>query len=471
MFTEYTYQDWENTPDKSAILAPIIKAYKASDDFRVGLLANQYFASENPETSKKMLLRPTVVESKDANGKVTKKNRTTKIPGNRVYSNFFFRFVTQQNQYLLGNGVTLDDDTAKEQLGLAFDKTVEQIGEKALKHGVCWGYWNLDHLECIEAVADGMSGAVALVDERTSEPMVLVQFWQINTRRPLYIRVYEVQGISEYVADKGGIRMVQDVTPYKLKVEKDALGVINATGEGYGVLPVVPFWASEEKRSELTYAIKSKIDMYDRILSDFGDNLDRACDIYWVLNNFGGTMSEIAETIAAIEQLKAVANISDGTGSSSTVEPHTIDVPYAARKEALELLEKQLYQDYMALSMSELTGGSLTNVAIETAMTNLNLKADRYEWQAHSFVQKVLGLVGVETEKIRFKRQSIANRSEIVQDIAVMRQDIDQRTALMLNPYIEDQGEIDRIMNDTDAEKLTDMPMDKLDAAIRGDGQ
>ena len=86
-------------------------------------------------------------------------------------------------------------------------------------------------------------------------------------------------------------------------------------------------------------------------------------------------------------------------------------------------------------------------------------------------MQKVLGLVGVETEKIRFKRQSIANRSEIVQDIAVMRQDIDHRTALKLNPYIEDQSEIEQIMNDSDSEKLTDMPMNKLDAAIRGDGQ
>jgi hypothetical protein len=108
--------------------------------------------------------------------------------------------------------------------------------------------------------------------------------------------------------------------------------------------------------------------------------------------------------------------------------------------------------------MNELTGGSLTNVAIETAMLNLNLKADRFGWQVFQFVQKVLRLLGIETEEIRFKRQTMVNRSEIVADIAVMRADIDHQTALKLNPYVEDQSEIDRILKNMDAEAHTGAP-------------
>jgi hypothetical protein len=226
---------------------------------------------------------------------------------------------------------------------------------------------------------------------------------------------------------------------YVQHTSTDMLGTQIIGESNYNSLPVIPLWASEEKRSELTPAIKSKIDLYDRILSDFGDNLDRACDVYWVLNNFGGTMSDIAETLAAIEKLKAVANISDGTGSASTAEPHTIEVPYAARQAALEILQKQLYSDYMALSMDELTGGSLTNVAIRAAAANLHLKADRYEWQLRQFVQELLSLIGCPTEDIRFNRQTIANESEVVSDICKMRDDIDLRTALRLNPYIQEE--------------------------------
>ncbi len=460
MYTDVTYQDWEQTPEyeRPDVLLDIIKGYKSSDDFKQGLLANQYFRAENPEVAGKHLLRPTVFEYRDATGKTKKANRQEMIDGNRVFSSFFSRFVIQQNQYLLANGVTLDDEETKKRLGMGFDKALERLGEKALVHGVAWGFWNVDHLEVIEAVKDSLSGAVALVDERTSEPMVLVQFWQVNGQRPLYVRLFEMGGVVEYRKGEEKLEEIQGTRrAYIVNTITDALGTAEIGGSNYSRLPVIPLWASEERRSELTNAIKSKIDLYDRILSDFGDNLDRACDVYWVLNNFGGTTSDIADTLATIEKLKAVANISDGTGTSSTAEPHTIEVPYAARQAALEILQKQLYSDYMALSMEELTGGSLTNVAIETAMLNLNLKADRYEWQCFQFVQNVLRLLGIETEEIRFKRQQLVNRSETVADIGLMRDYIDQETALKLNPYI-DQEEIPEIMERLAAESMTAAP-------------
>ena len=462
MYTDYTYQDWlaASETDRIAMLEKIVRDYKASDDFRSGLTANEYFRTDNTEVRNKMLMQPRAVEYKDKNGRTRKKSQPVKIAGNRVRSGFFPRFVIQQNQFLLSNGVTLDNADLKKRLGFGFDKQLERAGEKALLHGVCWGFWNYDHLEIIEAVKDGLSGAVALLDEETSEPMVLVQFWQINSSRPLYLRVFSPDGVVKYRMGKEELEEIPDTRrPYVVRTQSDAYGPVEITGENYGGrLPVVPLWASEERRSELTPAIKSKIDLYDRIFSDFGDNLDRANDVYWVLNNFGGTIDDVAEMLEQINRVKAVANMTDGTGTSSTAELKTVDVPYAARQTALDILQKQLYSDFMALDMDALTGGSLTNVAIETATANLNLKADRYEWQVFRFVQGILALIGVETEEIKFKRQTIANRSEIVQDISVMRQDIDLETALKLNPYIEDQSEIDSIMKNKDAEAHSGAP-------------
>lgn len=461
MYTDYTYQDWlaASDADRIAMLEKIVRDYKASDDFKSGLTANEYFRTDNTEVREKMLMQPRAVEYKDKNGRTRKKSQPVKIAGNRVRSGFFPRFVIQQNQFLLSNGVTLDNADLKKRLGLGFDKQLERCGEKALLHGVCWGFWNYDHLEIIEAVKDGLSGAVALLDEETSEPMVLVQFWQINSNRPLYLRVFSPDGVVKYRMGKEGLEEIPDTRrPYVVRTQSDAYGPVEITGENYGGrLPVVPLWASEERRSELTPAIKSKIDLYDRIFSDFGDNLDRANDVYWVLNNFGGTIDDVAEMLEQINRVKAVANMTDGTGTSSTAELKTVDVPYAARQTALDILQKQLYSDFMALDMDALTGGSLTNVAIETATANLNLKADRYEWQVFRFVQGILALIGVETEQIKFKRQTIANRSEIVQDISVMRDYIDQETALKINPYI-DQEEIKDILDRLAAESMTAAP-------------
>lgn len=448
MYTDITYQDWQRTPEytRPDLIQTIIRGYKGSKDFSDALTANAYMRGENTEVAKKTVLRARKMEYKDAQGRKRIRSGTEDVIGNRIASSFFFRFVTQQNQFLLANGVTLEKEQDKEKLGRNFDEILQQLGEKALVQGVAWGFWNVDHLEVIEAAKDALSGAVALVDERTSEPMVLIQFWQLGPDRPMYVRLFSIDGVVEYASDKDKLIEIEATRrPYIVTTTTDALGTEVTGGYNYKRLPVRPLWANTERRSELTTAIKSKIDLYDRVLSDFGDNLDRANDVYWVLNNFGGTMDEVAELLEQINRVKAVANLSDGTGTGSTAEPRTIEVPYAARKEALDLLERALYQDYMALDMDALTGGSLTNVAIRAAAANLNLKADRYEWQARQFVREILELIGLPADVIRFDRQTISNESEMVNDISIMRDYIDDETALKLNPYIDDEQVADII--------------------------
>lgn len=469
MFTAITFQDWVKTPEweRPGLMEKIITQYKASPDFKLALDALAYFMGENPNVAKKTVLRARKITTTDASGRKRSRAGTEDVIGNRIGSSIFFRLVTQENQFLLGNGVTLDEDATKERLGLGFDEAMQQIGEKALLCGVSWGFWNVDHLEAIEAVSSPASGFVALLDEETSEPMVGVQFWQIDAKKPLHIRLFEVDGVTVYRKEKDALEIIRPKRAYNVTVARDAVGEMVTAQNNYAALPVIPLYGNTEKRSELTPAIKAKIDAYDNILSDFADNLDRANDVYWVLNNFGGTTEDIAEMLEEISRIKAVANLSDGTGAGSTAEPHTIEVPYAARQTALQILEKEIYKDYMGVNMDEITGNSLTNVAIRTATANLNLKADRYEWQAFSFVQNVLALMGVDTEEIRFKRQTIANETEIIQNITAMRGDIDHKTALKLNPYVMLE-EIDEILDNVAAEQLSALPsVEQLEKTVQ----
>lgn len=473
MFTAYTYQDWLDTPEweRPELLEKVIDAYKASPEFRSALEARAYFRGENPTVMGKVILEKSVgkVEKRDEEGrKVTKMiNLDKPVVGARIPAGFLFRLVTQQNQFLLANGVTLADEAQKKRLGLGFDKAMEQIGEHALLDGVSWGFWNVDHLEVIEAARDALSGFVALLDEETSAPMVGVQFWQINAKRDMRVRLFELDGLTMYRKRKDGMEITQPKRAYSVTVTRDAAGEMITGASNYSALPVVPLYANVEHRSELTPSIKAKIDAYDRITSDFVDNLDKANDVFWVLNNFGGTLAEMQEMIAMIRSTGIIANQSDGVGGNSTAQPHAFEVPYAARQTALQILERELYKDYMAVNMDEITGGSLTNVAIKTATANLNLKADRYEWQVFRFVQHVLALLGIQTEQITFKRQTIANETEIVQNIVAMRQDIDHETALKLNPYIM-QEEIQQIMENVAAEQMTGAPsVEELERIVR----
>ena len=439
MFTTITWQDYAAAKDKPALLLEAVARFKASPGFTQALEANCYFRGENTRVARKTILRARKIESRDAQGRRRVRSATEDVVGNRIGSSFLFRFVTQQNQFLLSEGVSLPTDV-KRRLGADFDRRLEQLGERALLHGCAWGYWNADHLEVLETARNSWSGFFPLLDEMTGEVRLGVQFWQLAPERPLYLRVFDVDGVTVLRREEEGLKTVVPRQPYRRSVRRDALGEAVIEEPGYGRLPLIPLRANSDGLSEFTPAIRAKIDAYDSILSDFADNLDRANDVYWVLNNFGGTMEDVAELLEQINRVKAVANLSDGTGSAATAEPRTIEVPYAARRAALDLLERALYQDYMALDTDALTGSSLTNVAIRVSAANLNLKADRYEWQVRQFMTSLLDLIGSPCEDIRFKRQTIANESEMVGDIAVMRQDIDRETALRLNPYISDEA-------------------------------
>ena len=466
MFTQYTFQDWESARTKSTMVEKIVEAYKASADFLYALEADMYFAGDNPEVMSKVVM--TLDSVKGENGQATARN--VEIVGNRVSSNFFSRFVTQQNQFLLGNGVQLEDDAAKDKLGKAFDTALQQIGQRALVQGVCFGFWNKDHLETLKAASDSRSGFAPLYDEETGSLKAGIQFWQLDDEKPTYYRLFEIDGITEYKKTKSRTLESSPKESYIKKVRKDAVSEETVGGTNYSTLPIIPFYANDLMRSELSTNIKRKIDLYDRVLSDYGDNLDRTNDVYWVINNFGGTTDQIVAMLADIKRIKATYTEA-GANGQSTAEPHTIEVPYLARQTALDLLKKQLYQDYMALDMDELTGGSLTNVAIKAATANLNLKADMYEWQAFTFVQQVLSLNGIETEDIKFKRRAISNDSEIIQDITLMRSDITRKKALELNPYIH-ADEIEDILNDMDAEDATGLPgEDELQDVINSGGE
>ncbi len=474
MFTQHTYEDWLAAPeDKRDLIKKIIGEYKASRDFSHALIAQQYFASENTEIKSKYIVKLDSYETEiavidPATGKplldpetgkqLTKKQPVKtekKVAGTRLSSGFFFRFVTQQNQHLLANGVTLKDAKAKKTLGRAFDTTLSRMGEHALVDGVVWGFWNKDHVEEIRAAVDARSGAVALVSEEDSAPRVLIQFWQLSDKKPQFVRVFTPEGVTLYRSDDDGeLQEHKPLQPYLRTTTTDGAGVISMTGSNYGVLPVVPLYANPEKRSELTESIKSKIDCFDRIFSGFGDNFDMADDVYWVLNNFGGNSKDILEMLHQIHELRVVANRSDGTGGASTAEPHTFEVPYAARQTALDILKRELYRDYMATDTETLTGGSLTNVAIRAATKDMNLKDDRYEWEVFAFVQGVLRLNGIETEEISFVRQPFENETETIENIYRAAEDLDRETRLRKNPMIS-QDEIPKIMKNKAAEEAT----------------
>ena len=135
--------------------------------------------------------------------------------------------------------------------------------------------------------------------------------------------------------------------------------------------------------------------------------------IYWILKNCGGMDS--TEDAKFIEQLKLthVAH-ANGDDDGASVEAHNATVEFEATAEALDRLTNQLYVDFMALKVQDVSAGSVTATQIQAAYEPINQKTDQFEYQATECINGILALAGIEDEPT-YTRSQMSNQSETLE--------------------------------------------------------
>ena len=326
----------------------------------------------------------------------------------KLASNYFRRFITQENQFLLGNGVTWQNEDTGDKLGKDFDTKLQKAGRAALSAGCSYGFWNLDHLEVFTAME-----YMPLVDEETGAQRAGVRHWQIDSSKPLRATLYEEDGYTDYMWVKGEGKILHDKRKYiQITSHTDADGTEIIDGQNYPTYPIIPFWGNPHHQSELV-GIRSGIDAYDIIKSGFADDLDTA-QLYWILHNTGGM--EDVDLQAFIQRLHiykaAVVDDAAGTG----VDAHTVDIPHEAREKLLDRIDKDLYKDFMALNTETIASGAATATQIRAAYEPINSKADEYEYCVREFISHLFAVIGIDDEP-SFTRSMMVNVQEEIQSI------------------------------------------------------
>lgn len=430
-----TFQDFKNIKNDAEIL-DLINEYKFSNEYAIMAEAEKYYFGENTE----ILNRLQWFFNSKGQQEVDKFKANNQIP-----CNYYKKITKQEVQYLLGNGVTMDNDI-KKQIGKNFDLLLQKAGLNARIHGVTYIYCYINQENKFMTNNFKATELLPLFDEFNGELRAAIRFYQIDVSKPMIIEVYTEEGKTVYINNDKDIKLLEPLKPYKLKVKRDIMGE-EVQQENWSTLPIIAYWGDETHKTTFTPSLKNKIDLYDIIMSDFGNNLEDNNDIYWVLKNYQG--QGMSEFLADYKYFKTVRTDDDGEATMKT-----FDTPYEARETALNLIRTQIYEDTMALDIKALTGGSLTNVAINSAKTDLDLKVDEFEWQTVEMIDKILSLFNeykkVELkEDIKFIRRTLTNDTEIIENIYKMRSDIDLKTALKLNPYIDDK-EIENIITELD---------------------
>lgn len=431
-----TYQDFLDVKDKGdrermAFAQSVINDHKNSDLYREAYIADQYNRHRNVTITEYQKLLYTVT------GKAIPDNISANF---KMACRHFHRFIMQENQFLLGNGVTWEDDSTKDKLGtdrVPFDNQLQEAGLKALWGSVSFGFWNLDHLTVFDVLE-----FAPLYDEETGALRAGVRFWQINKSKPMRATLYEEDGYTEYIWREATGEILRPKRAYKINVivsEADGEEIVD--GENYPSFPIVPLWANEEHQSELI-GLREQIDCYDLIKSGFANTVDESSLIYWTIKNAGGMDDlDLAKFIERIKTVHAAALTDEGAEAQS----HTLEAPYQSREALLDRLDKDLYRDAMALDTNTIAGGAVTATEIKAAYEPLNSKVDGFEYCVLDFVNRILELAGVD-DKATFTRSMIVNVTESVQVV------------LQAAPYLDSEyitRKILSILGDSDqAEKV-----------------
>ena len=438
-----TYQDLlEVVNDEKELkdfLISAINDHKGSDLYYWAQIGEAYDRQENTTIMNYRKLLYTV------SGRAVPDNFSAQ---HKLPSNYYNRFNVQENQYLLGNGVSFNSDKTKDLLGTrkkAFDTQLQKLGKSALTHRVSYGFWNMDHIEVFEVLE-----YVPLLDEEDGSMKAGIRFWQIDPEKPLRITLYEMDGYTEYIKRKSDSDLVvyKEKRPYILKTRTSEIdGTEIYGGENYPGFPIVPLWGNQDHICKIK-AWQSKIDCYDLIESGFANDVDDASLIYWTIQNAGGMDDvDLAEFIQHMKTVHA-ATVSD---EGAKAEAHTIDVPVQARETYLARLEKDLYKDAMALDTDAIASGNTVATAIRASYEPLNSKTDDFEYCVTEFIQGILELAGIDDDP-SFKRSMIVNQAEETNMVLAAAQYLDPETVLKKLPFIS-PDEIDSILDNVTREE------------------
>ena len=439
-----TFQDYEkvmnNEEQKKDFILEAIQEYKSSTMYQEAIIGEDYYKERNTEImNMKKWIR----------NHLGQKMEDVLSPNNKMASSYFNEDVVFYTNYILGNGVIIDDET-KDKFDKKFDYKIQNSFSIALRQGVAYGFKNVGKIDVLKATE-----FVPLLDEYNGSLRAGIRFWQLDSNKPLNVELFQEDGFSKYSQLKGKeLTLTQEKRAYKTTIKKDSLVVEIDNQENYSTLPIKMLFCNEYKQNDLI-GKKELIDLYDRVSSDFANDFDSFSQLYWVLKNCGGmTNADLIEFKNRVAMLNVVAPNGQDEGVSADLKQ--TEIPHTARQVFLEILEKRIYKAFSLIDFSNVTNATATE--IKSNYIPIDMKADNLEYFIIDFIEQLFQLDGVE-EPFTFKRNKLVNENETTQMILSASNYLDEETIVELLPFIptDKLEEIKKRINKEKDERIKEM--------------
>lgn len=335
----------------------------------------------------------------DADGKLKEDKTKSNI---RISHPFFTEIVDQLVQYMLSGKdsfIKSDVPELQEKLDEYFNENEDFISEmsEALAGVQAKGF---DYMFAFKDEdgktsfqwADSM-GVVECEAKYTSDHKDYIIYWSIDRldkdgNQIINVRVYDEEQVYLFTrVNDGEIKPDESVEsnpqPHNIYM-MDGNG--KTGGESYGFIPFFRLDNCKKQFSALK-PIKDLIDDYDLMNAGLSNNIQDTNEALYVVRGFeGDNMDELMTNIRAKKHI--------GVTEDGGVEIQTVAIPVEARKAKMEVDEKNIYRFGFALNTAGLKDtAATTNLAIQSAYSLLDLRANKLEKRLKQFMRKLLKVV------------------------------------------------------------------------------
>lgn len=220
-----------------------------------------------------------------------------------------------------------------------------------------------------------------------------------------------------------------------------------------GEVPFIEFKNNRNMISDL-YKYKDQIDIYDKVMSGYANDLEDIQQLIYILENYGG--EDLKEFLGELKRFKTVKTETGADGKTNGgLKTLSIEIPVEARNSILEILKKQIYESGQALQQDNEDFGNASGVALKFFYRKLELKAGLTQVEFEKgfaklvrAIMKFLNISNWETKPIiqTWTRNMISNDLENAQ-IAVESKDIiSDETIIKNHPWVEEpENEIQKV--------------------------
>lgn len=305
---------------------------------------------------------------------------------------FFTELVEQKVQYLLSNPVEVKTEDAEleeylkeyytDELQLFLQEIVEGFSQKGIEYAYARTTANdritfqvADSLKTFE-VHDEM-GETARVFRYYSRPIYL----DGKRVKATCVEVWDNKQVHYFISDKNGNYQLDDKReinprPHVLAEKEDG----TMLKRSYERLPFFKVANNKGQRTDLE-PIKALIDDYDLMAAFLSNNLQDFAEAIYVVKGFQG--DNLEKLRQNVKSKKVV-----GVGSDGGLDIRTVKIPVEARKTKLEIDKQAIYKFGMGFDSSQIADsrGSVTNVAIQSGYSLLNMKANKAEIRLRTLI-------------------------------------------------------------------------------------